>query len=52
LLDECAQETLPGSALDFITADTVSARVQLQDWPGMRYDTLFYTHDGEMVLNM
>ncbi|MEP6682933.1 MAG: gliding motility-associated C-terminal domain-containing protein [Parafilimonas sp.] len=46
LLDECAQETPAGSAINFITSDTVSASFNYKVGLGCVFDTLFYVHDG------
>ncbi|MEP6465913.1 MAG: gliding motility-associated C-terminal domain-containing protein, partial [Parafilimonas sp.] len=46
LTDECAQETPAGSAVNFITSDTVSAAFNYSVGLGCVFDTLFYAHDG------
>ena len=46
ILDECAQETPAGEAIDFITADTVSANFNYSLHLGCVFDSLFYAHDG------
>lgn len=51
LLDECMQETPAGSAINFTTADTVSARFDFRVGLGCVNDTLFFTHDGRNGVN-
>ena len=51
LLDECTQETPPGSTIAFTTADTVSADFAYRVGLGCVYDTLLYAHDGKDHVN-
>jgi gliding motility-associated-like protein len=51
LLDECAQETPPGSSLNFVTADTVSAAFTYKLDLGCVLDTLYYRHNARNGVN-
>ncbi|MEO8766453.1 MAG: gliding motility-associated C-terminal domain-containing protein [Ginsengibacter sp.] len=51
LIDECAQETLAGSALAFGTKDTVSAAFLFTIFQGCVTDTVAFAHDGRNGVN-
>lgn len=51
IYDECSQETPAGASLNFVTADTVSARFDYRVGLGCVNDTLFYSHDGRNQVN-
>ena len=46
IIDECAQETPAGSALNFSTKDTVSAEFSYKINLGCKTDTVTFSHDG------
>lgn len=46
IIDECGEETPAGSALSFITKDTVSAVFDYTILYGCKTDTVIYSHNG------
>jgi gliding motility-associated-like protein len=51
LVDECAQETPPGSSLSFLIKDTVSAAFSYSIKKGCDYDTVYFTNAGKNQIN-
>lgn len=51
LLDDCGQETLAGSFINFTVKDTVSADFNYQVIMGCRVDTVILSHDGRNGVN-
>jgi gliding motility-associated-like protein len=51
ILNECGQETLPGSFVDFVVADTVAAFFNVAIGWGCLADTIAFSHDGRNHVN-
>jgi gliding motility-associated-like protein len=51
IIDECAQETPAGSAINFSVKDTVSANFTYQLSEGCKTDVLQFSHDGKNGVN-
>lgn len=51
IIDECGEETPVGSALNFITKDTVSATFDYSILYGCKVDSVVYSHNGANGVN-
>jgi gliding motility-associated-like protein len=51
LVDECGQETMINSTINFAARDTVSARFTYQLFLGCKADSIAFTHDGRNGVN-
>jgi len=51
IIDECAQETPPGSTLNFSTKDTVSADFSYTIFQSCTLDSVAFLHDGRNGVN-
>ncbi|MEJ7626123.1 MAG: gliding motility-associated C-terminal domain-containing protein [Ferruginibacter sp.] len=51
ILDECGQPSIPGSMVNFLVSDTVSADFNFGLLYGCKSDTINYSHDGRNGVN-